>query len=157
LKRLIFIYWLFPFWLSAQQATELTEEKQGILNYYQQNPLDINEATEAELLAMGILHSVQIESFINHRKQIGRFVSLFELQTIPHWDLSTLRTIQALLVCRTIPPQWYEAENTKHQIILRLERTIEQKNRIFISYFPKQSPLHGQSMEYIISLSRDME
>ena len=127
MKRLIFIYWLFPFWLSAQQATELTEEKQGILNYYQQNPLDINEASEAELLAMGILHSVQIESFVNHRKQIVRFVSLFELQTIPNWDLNTLRTIQALLVCRTIPPHWYEAENPKHQIILRVERTLEQK------------------------------
>ena len=127
MKRLILFYWLFPFWLSAQQATELTEEKQGILNYYQQNPIDINEASEAELLAMGILHSNQIESFVNHRKQIVRFVSLFELQTIPNWDLNTLRTIQALLVCRTIPPHWYEAENSKHQIILRVERTLEQK------------------------------
>ncbi len=127
MKRLIFIYWLLPFLLSAQQSTELTEEKQGIINYYEQNPIDINEASEAELLAMGILHSVQIESFVSHRKHIGRFVSLFELQTIPNWDLTTLRTIQALLVCRTNPPHWYETENPKHQIILRLERTLEQK------------------------------
>ncbi len=127
MKRLIFIYWLLPFLLSAQQSTELTEEKQGIINYYEQNPIDINEASEAELLAMGIIQTQQIESFVSHRKHIGRFVSLFELQTIPNWDLTTLRTIQALLVCRTNPPHWYETENPKHQIILRLERTLEQK------------------------------
>lgn len=127
MKRLIFIYWLFPLWLAAQKSTELSEEKQGILNYYLQNPIDINKASEAELLSMGILQTQQIESFINHRKQIGRFISLYELQTIPNWDLATLRMIQPLLICGMSPPHWYEAENPKHQIILRSERTIEQK------------------------------
>jgi hypothetical protein len=128
LKQLIFICWLLPYVIFAQQSSDQTEEKQGILTYYQQNPIDINDVSEAELLAMGIITIRQIETFIKHRTCIGRFISLYELQTIPDWDIPTLRTIQALFICRINPPRWHVAENTKQQIILRIENTLEQKN-----------------------------
>lgn len=128
MKQLIFVCWLLPYLICAQQSAELTEEKQGILTYYNQNPIDINEVSAAELLAMGILQNQQIASFIEHRKRVGKFISLFELQTIPLWDIPTLRAIQALFICRINPPRWYVSENTKQQIILRIERTLEQKN-----------------------------
>jgi hypothetical protein len=128
LKQLIFICWLLPYLISAQQSAELTEEKQGILSYYHQNPIDINEATTAELLAMGVLQNQQIASFIEHRKRIGKFISLYELQTIPGWDIPTLRAIQTLFTCRINPPRWHKAENIKQQLILRIENTLEQKN-----------------------------
>jgi hypothetical protein len=127
LKRLIFIYWLIPYLIFAQESVELTEEKQGILAYYQQNPIDINVVSSSELLAMGILQANQIEAFILHRQQIGRFKSLYELQTIPLWDILTLRSLQNLLVCRESPIHWTQASNSKHQLILRAENTLEQK------------------------------
>lgn len=127
MKRLIVVYWLFPYLLLAQNSIELTEEKQGILAYYQQNPIDINEVTEVELLAMGILHATQIEAFFHHRKLIGRFNSKFELQTIPHWDMLTLHTMQSLLICREVHKRLTQPENSEHQIILRSENTLEQK------------------------------
>ncbi|MEY4986558.1 MAG: hypothetical protein RL567_337, partial [Bacteroidota bacterium] len=128
MKQLIFICWLLPYVISAQQSSDQTEEKQGILTYYQQNPIDINDVSEAELLAMGIISARQIETFIKHRTRIGRYISLYELQTIPDWDIPTLRAIQALFICRINPPHWHVAENTKQQIILRIENTLEQKN-----------------------------
>ena len=127
MKRLIFIYWLIPYLIFAQESVELTEEKQGIIAYYQQNPIDINVASSSELLAMGILHANQIEAFILHRHQIGRFKSIYELQTIPLWDIPTLRSLQNLLVCRETPIHWTQASNSKHQLILRAENTLEQK------------------------------
>ena len=105
----------------------LTEEKQGIVAFYEQNPFDINLIGEAELSALGILDAAQINAFINHRKQVGRFLSIYELQSIPHWEISTLRIIQRLMVCRPLPKKGLSPDNPKHQILLRSERTLEQK------------------------------
>ncbi len=127
MKRLIFICWLLPHVISAQNSLILTEEKQGILAFYQQNPFDINQVEEAELIALGILELHQITAFLLHRKQIGRFLSIYELQTIQHWDIATLRTLQPLMTCKSKPTSWLQPENTKNQIILRTERTLEQK------------------------------
>jgi len=127
LKQLIFVCWLLPFSILAQNTLLLTEEKQGIIAFYEQNPLDINLVGEAELSALGILDAIQIKAFINHRKQIGRFLSIYELQSIPSWEINTLRILQRFMVCRPIPKNWLSPEDPKHQILLRSERTLEQK------------------------------
>ncbi len=54
----------------------LTEEKLGIIAFYEQNPLDINLVGEAELIALSILDASQINAFIKHRQKIGRFLSI---------------------------------------------------------------------------------
>jgi hypothetical protein len=128
LKQLIFVYLLITTTLFAQNPLLLTEEKQGIIAFYQQNPFDINQVEESELIALGILESNQIGAFLLHRKQIGRFLSIYELQTIRHWDIATLRILQPLLICKSKTSSWHQSENNKNQIILRTERTIEQKN-----------------------------
>lgn len=127
MKRLIFICWLLPYLISAQNSLILTEEKQGIIAFYQQNPFDINQVEEAELIALGILELNQITAFLSHRRQIGRFLSIYEVQTIQHWGIATLRIMQPLMICKSKPTSWLQAENSKNQIILRTERTLEQK------------------------------
>lgn len=127
MKQLISFCWLLPFFLNAQNRLVLTEEKQGIFAFYQQNPLDINQVDESELSALGILDAIQIKAFFIHRKQIGRFLSIYELQSIPSWEISTLRMIETLMVCKPIPKNWLSPDNPKHQILWRSERTLEQK------------------------------
>lgn len=127
MKQLIFVCWLLPFSILAQNSLVLTEEKLGIIAFYEQNPLDINLVGEAELIALSILDASQINAFINHRQKIGRFLSIYELQCIPHFEINTLRIIQRLMVCRPLPKNWLSPDNPKHQILLRSERTLEQK------------------------------
>lgn len=127
MKRLIFIFALLPYTNIAQNSPQITEEKQGIMAYYQQNPLDINQVQEAELLALGLLQNNQIQAFLEHRLKIGIFISIFELQTIPTWDIPTLQSIRTLLICKPQSKNWLQRENSKHQLILRTEYTLEQK------------------------------
>ena len=127
MKQLIFVCWLLSFPGLCQNNLVLTEEKQGILAFYQQNPLDINQVEESELTALGILETSQIKAFLMHRIQIGRFLSIYELQSIPWWDLNTCRLMESLLVCKQKIPTWYTPSNPQHQIITRMERTLEEK------------------------------
>jgi hypothetical protein len=54
---------------------------------------NINSINEIELLGFNILTPQQINSFIIYRKRIGSFISLFELQAVPGWDIETIKAV----------------------------------------------------------------
>ena len=122
--------------LLAQQSDMVAdEEKQSNFNYFLQNPLQINQVTADELSALGILTSTQIGNFIAHRTQIHHFESIYELQTIHGWDLALLKKIKPFLRCDKINKKWYEFLESKHQIVIRNEKTLEEKK----GFSPKDS------------------
>jgi hypothetical protein len=71
-----------------------------LLELYQ-NPLEINRVTADELQATYLLSTQQIQSLLEHRRTWGDFLSLYELQTLPNWDSTTLVTILPFLTLET--------------------------------------------------------
>jgi hypothetical protein len=71
-----------------------------LLEIYQ-NPLEINRVTADELQATYLLSTPQIQSLLEHRRTWGDFLSLYELQTLPNWDSTTLVTILPFLTLET--------------------------------------------------------
>ena len=67
------------------------------LNYFYEHPLDINSVTEAELRELIILNEIQIGNFINYRNTFGDFLSIYELQAVPSWDMVTIRNVLPFL------------------------------------------------------------
>ena len=63
------------------------------LNFYYENQLNINSANELELRDLFLLNEIQISNFITYRTQFGNFLSIYELQAIPSWDLITIRNV----------------------------------------------------------------
>ena len=80
---------LFPLQEEDMPYEELYET---LLLFYTQ-PLDLNRASREELQSLHLLHQQQIESLISHRERTGPFLSLYELQAIPGWDLYTIRQL----------------------------------------------------------------
>ncbi len=60
------------------------------LQQYSENPLNLNTATEAELKELGLLSDQQIVDFFFYRQKAGKLVALYELQSIPSFDLTTI-------------------------------------------------------------------
>ncbi len=71
-------------------------------NYAQlfSSPLNINKATSAELRLPGILTDQQIFELGTHINKYGPLLSIYELQSIPSFDLETIRRIQPFVVAR---------------------------------------------------------
>jgi hypothetical protein len=112
----IFILLLFtihysPFTLNAQETPVSTLEQQ-IENltdidqaeteddsYQQQwerfrkNPLNLNTADENDLRELKILSGLQIANFISYRKLVGKFISIYELQAVPSWDIQIIKKL----------------------------------------------------------------
>jgi len=63
------------------------------LAFYQENPIDLNRATERDLLELRLLSDVQIVNLISYRQQAGPLLAVYELQVIPGFDMPTIRRI----------------------------------------------------------------
>ena len=63
------------------------------LQYLKKHPLNLNEAGPNELKELFFLTDLQVESLLSYRRLLGKFVSIYELQAIPAWDIVTIKKI----------------------------------------------------------------
>lgn len=62
--------------------------------------LNINDATKEDLQAFGKFTNIQIESFLNYRQSFGKFISKYELQSIPNWDIALIKKIKQFVLIK---------------------------------------------------------
>ncbi len=101
-----------------------------LLTELYQNPLDINRVSSEELAGTYLLSLPQIQAFLDHRSQSGEFLSLYELQSLPHWDSATLDTILPFLTLETeksSPKSFLDRLKSEENsyLLFRLRRTLE--------------------------------
>ncbi len=65
---------------------------ESLFLYYNQ-PLDLNSATAEEFESLYILSGDQIRNFLDYRERSGKLISLYELQAVPGFDLTTIKKI----------------------------------------------------------------
>lgn len=72
---------------SELDYTALVED----LNYFLAHPLNLNQASAADLQSLMVLNDAQINSLFAHQKKYGPLRSLFELQQVRGFDEGTIR------------------------------------------------------------------
>ncbi len=77
--------------LFAVQDQDLNYEEvyENLLQRYR-NPLDLNRATKDDLANLYILSQLQINELLKHRTTFGDFLSVYELQSVPNFDLDII-------------------------------------------------------------------
>ena len=81
----------------ADQAETEDDSYLQQLEQFRRNPLNLNTAEINELRELRILTDLQIANFISYRRLFGKFISIYELQAIPTWDVFTLRKLLAFI------------------------------------------------------------
>lgn len=107
------LVWAVPFLLWGQQDTAFTELPDRDLSFLETEsnsttdpsvlldwraarrelPLDLNRASEADLHELRLLSQRQISALLHYRKRMRGFHSLYELQAVPLFDLSSIRRL----------------------------------------------------------------
>lgn len=102
------------------------------LENYEQNPLDINKATEQELVAFGLFSAIQIQALLLYRQRFGQIFSLYELQGVPTFDVKTIVRMTPYITVEATKAE--EKMNfgrmfkySRHQIFARYQRILEQQ------------------------------
>lgn len=93
------------------------------------SPLDLNSCTREELSATYLLNELQLNSFFSYRDHLGKFLSIYELQAIPDFDVPTIYKILPFVTVSSESNEfWKRLSNpTDHYLLIRTEQLIEQK------------------------------
>ena len=68
---------------------QITED----LYFFIDHKINLNKTNGEDLKALQLLTDIQIVALLNHRKQFGKLISIYEIQAIPYWDLMTINLI----------------------------------------------------------------
>ncbi|HXS55041.1 MAG TPA: helix-hairpin-helix domain-containing protein, partial [Hanamia sp.] len=79
---------------SANEETE-TEDDAYLqqMHHFLKEPLNLNYADAGLLEQLNLLSPIQIANLLSYRKLFGNFLSIYELQAIPGWDLPLIKKI----------------------------------------------------------------
>jgi hypothetical protein len=80
--------------IAEKEETEIEDDELAQqLEIFKRNPVNLNTARQEELQLLQLLNSLQVRALIQYRELFGKFIDLYELQAIPHWDLETIRRV----------------------------------------------------------------
>jgi hypothetical protein len=167
--RIIVFYCILPLLTKAQEIPETLkfnleanaqvlendftgiEELHDDLRYYTKHPLNLNIAKAEELRHLHLLTDLQIDEFLRYRKLLGKLISIYELQTIPAWDLITISNLLPYIkLTVTADADFFNNRNIDQSLKLELYRTIEKSKGYDTSI---TNHFLGNPYRYVISYS----
>lgn len=124
---------------TEQQLENLTDADQSEteddsylqqLEQFRKNPVNLNTADENDLRELKILSGLQIANFISYRKLFGKFVSVYELQAVPTWDIQTIKKLLPFITIAE-PVNISDVfktrfKNGEHSLLFRFSQVIEE-------------------------------
>lgn len=123
---------------TEQQLENLTDTEQAEteddtylleLELFRKNPLNLNTADADELKQLRIVTDLQIANLITYRNLFGRFISIYELQAVPAWDVITIRKLLPFITVATPISLSEEAgkrfREGEHSLLLRVTQVLE--------------------------------
>lgn len=117
---------------NEQQADLNYEEIYERLLLLHENPIDLNTASEEELMNLGLLSASQIDSFLAYQLANGKILTPYELQYIEGFDLETITDILPFITLTNkskgdLPFLQRVLTERNNYLILRYERILEKK------------------------------
>jgi len=99
------------------------------LEQFRKNPVNLNTADADELKQLRMLTDLQIENLISYRSVLGHLISIYELQAVPAWDISTIKRVLPF-VTTAIPFNLKEEAGRRfrdgeHSLLLRASQVLE--------------------------------
>lgn len=81
--------------ITANNDDEIPDDDSYLqdLEFFNRHPINLNAADRETLDRLHILTPAQIDHFISYRNVFGNFLSIYELQAIPQWDVMTIRKL----------------------------------------------------------------
>jgi hypothetical protein len=117
---------------TAEQKEEEPEDDSYslLLEQWHRHPVDINRADREELEQFYFLTPLQVEQILTYRHQLGRLIHIYELQSIPGLDLSTIRKLLpfiSLSSALSLDQDLKQRMKGSHSFLFRLARDVEKK------------------------------
>jgi hypothetical protein len=117
--------------LSTVDGDASYEELYETLTHLLANPVDINQVTREQLMAILLLRESEINAFLRFRETAGPLISVLELQAVPGWSIATVRKILPFVKVSDQESRLNAgilkrmATEANQYLVMRYERTLE--------------------------------
>lgn len=98
------------------------------LDYFSRHPINLNSTDRETLQKLNLLTPTQIDHFFSYRQALGNFISIYELQAIPYWDILTIRKLLPFVTVATpesIPSLLKRFSGGENSLLFRFTRILE--------------------------------
>ncbi len=119
------------------------------------NPLNLNKAEEEDLKQLRLLSDVQILDLQRYRDALGNLISLNELQSIPSFDLKTIRAIRPFVTVNEseddyqLPIKRMFTEG-KSVVFMKWRRVLEEQKGYIAPDVFNEAPYEGDPNRYFL-------
>ncbi len=108
--------------------SELLEDLESL----KQNPLNLNQATAADLHRLLFLNDIQVSNLLRHISLFGKLISIYELQSIDGFDLETIaRILPFITTGAQLPRRHFDMDDVmregRSQFFVRYQQLIQQQ------------------------------
>lgn len=124
-----------------QQLEAITENNEDVeteddsflqtMRQYFKNPINLNTPDLSILRELGIFSPIQLQNIISYRTQLGNFISIYELQAVPGFNLQLIDRLRPYIVVSTpqnvISSIRERMANGSSSIIARVVQVIEKQ------------------------------
>ncbi|MES1215723.1 MAG: helix-hairpin-helix domain-containing protein [Bacteroidota bacterium] len=123
---------------TEQQLENQTDADQGEteddtylqdLEQFRKTPINLNTADADDLKQLRIITDLQIENLISYRNLFGKFITIYELQAVPAWDVNTIRKLLPFVTIAAPISLAEEAgrrfRDGDHSLLLRVTQVLE--------------------------------
>lgn len=114
---------------------------------YLKNPININKADENLLKDLRLLNPLQVQNLLRYRDILGSFISIYELQAVPGFDIQTIQKLRPYITVsstkKALETFTERFTGGEHSLLIRSAQVLE-KSRGFLadtagitsSYYP---------------------
>jgi len=100
------------------------------LENLRKRPVNLNNATRNDLSEIIMLNTLQIQALLQYRERHGNFISVYELQAVPYWDVALIKAVLPFVKVNTDITDAYTPikklfTNGIYQFITRYQQVIE--------------------------------
>lgn len=117
--------------LTAGNDDEETEDDSYLqeIHHFLRQPINLNYAGAGVLEQLKLLSPIQIENLLSYRKLLGNFLSIYELQAIPTWDLDLINRIRPYITVAQKTPVFQSLQKRLHNgersLLIRTQQVLE--------------------------------
>jgi hypothetical protein len=117
--------------LTEANEDEITEDDSYAqeMHHFIKQPVNLNYADAGILEQLHLLSPIQISNLFAYRKLLGGFISIYEIQAIPGWDLTLIRRIRPYITVSQKTEVFNSLskrlKNGDHTLLIRSTQIIE--------------------------------
>ncbi len=120
--------------ISENQGEDVDNELLLNLDFLQKHPININSGDGNNLRELPFADDLKIRNFIEYKRLFGDFLSIYELQAVPGWDLDFIKKVLPFITIGNPikePSFFKRFRGGETNLLIRMSRVLEKSDGYF--------------------------